>query len=97
LSFDLSEYSSTFVLEEAGTRRPVARFEHDGDLTDATFSPRGRWLVSSSKDGSVRLWPLQVGDLAAQACKLLPRNLTPAEWQEFQMDGPYSKTCPNLP
>jgi WD40 repeat protein len=96
-SFDLNQYSSTLGLQEVSAQRPIARFEHEGNLIDAAFSPRGRWLVSSTRNGGVRLWPLQVDDLAKQACKLLPRNLTPAEWKEFQMDGPYRKTCPNLP
>jgi len=89
--------TSTLVLEEADSKRPIASFEHDARLIDAAFSPRGRWLATSSQDGSIRLWPLQASDLAAQACRMLPRNLTPDEWKNLKMDGPYRKTCPNLP
>jgi len=94
---EFDQYSPTLVLEEADSKRPIASFEHESELTDAAFSPRGRWLATSSQDGSVRLWPLQVSDLATQACKLLPRNLTPDDWKTLKMDGLYRKTCPNLP
>jgi WD40 repeat protein len=94
---ELSAYSPTLVLEETESKRQIASFEHDSNLTDAAFSPRGRWLATSSQDGSVRLWALQVGDLASRSCKMLPRNLTSEEWKTFGMVGPYRKTCPNLP
>lgn len=29
---------------------------HDGPITDAAFSADGRWSITASKDGSVRLW-----------------------------------------
>lgn len=92
---DFDQYSPTLVLEEADSKRPTASFEHERELTDAAFSPRGRWVATPSQDGSVRLWPLQVSDLATQACKLLPRNLTPDDGKTLKMDGPYRKTCPN--
>ena len=96
-SFDVNQYSSTLVLDEISAQRPIARLEHDGPVIDAAFGQRGRWLATSSQDGTVRLWPLQVDDILLQACKLLPRNLTSDEWKEFKMDGPYRKTCPTLP
>ncbi|HVP50234.1 MAG TPA: TIR domain-containing protein [Candidatus Bathyarchaeia archaeon] len=95
--FDLNRWSPTLVLREAATNREIAMLEHDGDVIDAAFSPQSRWLITSSEGGAIRLWPLKQDDLAAQACRLLPRNLTSDEWKEFQMDGPYRKTCPNLP
>ena len=94
---EYDRYSPTVSLEEADSKRPIASFEHDADLTDAVFSPRGRWLASSSQDGSIRLWPLQASDLAARACRIMPRNLTADEWKTLKMDGPYRKTCANLP
>ena len=94
---EYDRWSPTVLLEETDSKRPIASFEHDADLTDAVFSSRGRWIASASQDGSIRLWPQQVSDLAAQACKLLPRNLTLEEWKTLKMEGPYRKTCANLP
>jgi len=70
---------------------------HDGNVIDLAFSPDGRWLLTSSMDKTVRLWPLQAKDLIDQACKLLPRNLTKEEWKAFGVEGEYHKTCKNLP
>jgi hypothetical protein len=28
---------------------------------------------------------------------MMPRNLTADEWKTLKMDGPYRKTCANLP
>lgn len=36
---------------------------HEGRLTDLTFSPDGRWLMSASLDGTVRTWDLPSGCL----------------------------------
>jgi WD40 repeat protein len=94
-SVELSSHG--LVLEEASTGREVAKLEHDGEVLDAAFSPKGRWLATSSREGIVRLWPLQAEDMIERACKLLPRNLTPEEWKELKLEGPYRKTCPNLP
>ena len=35
---------------------------HDKRVMDLEFGPEGRWLVSSSMDHTVRLWPLE-GDV----------------------------------
>ena len=94
-NFDLNRYSSTLVLRSGSL--DVANLEHGGDVTDAAFSPAGRWLATSSRDGTVRLWPLQPEDLVKRACAMLPRNLTPQEWNEFHMQGLYRKACLNLP
>ena len=88
---------STLDLTEATSKRTIARLEHGSDVLDAVFSPRGRWLATSASDGSIRLWPLLPKAILEQACRLLPRNLTTDEWNEFKVDGPYRKTCPELP
>jgi WD40 repeat protein len=88
---------STLDLSEAGSGRIVARLEHDGDVLDAAFSLKSRWLATASADGLIRLWPLQANDVIERACKMLPRNLTPKEWADLKLDGKYQKICPNLP
>jgi WD40 repeat protein len=88
---------STIELSEQGSDRVVARLEHDGDVLDAAFSLKSRWLATASADGLIRLWPLQANDMIERACKLLPRNLTQKEWADLKLDGKYQKICPNLP
>jgi len=96
-AFDLNRFDSTLELKQAASGRVLARLEHDDAVVDSVFSPRGRWLATSSKDGFTRLWPLRPGELLEQACRLLPRNLTPKEWQDLEVKGKYLKLCPNLP
>jgi WD40 repeat protein len=51
----VSNDSATFWQLATGTL--LHRLEgHGGEITDIAFSPDGRLLASSSKDGSIRLW-----------------------------------------
>lgn len=50
------------LIVEIETRKIIRRLcGHSARLTDATFSPNGHWLVSSSQDASVRTWDLPSG------------------------------------
>jgi WD40 repeat protein len=87
--------SSSMELTQVGAGA-VGLLFHDASINDADFSVDGRWLVISTADDAVHVWPLLVPDLITEACKLLPRNLTREEWKEFGMEGDYRKTCPDL-
>ena len=75
----------------------IGVLRHDDKVLDSAFSPDGRWLLTSSMDKAVRLWPLTVKDLVDRACKLFPCNLNQKEWEKMKLEGPYHKTCPDLP
>ena len=47
--------------------------------------------------GGVYQFYTRLDDLVAEACRRLPRNLTPTEWQQIIGDVPYRATCPDLP
>jgi hypothetical protein len=49
------------------------------------FSPDGRRLATVSRDGMVRIWPV---DPLPLACARRPRDLTPAERERFQVPPP---------
>ncbi|HVD94821.1 MAG TPA: TIR domain-containing protein [Candidatus Limnocylindria bacterium] len=85
------------TLIDAQLQRPAEIAQHDGPVTDAAFSPNGRWLVTSSEDRTVCVWPLRTEDLLPEVMPRLQRNLTYAEWQQSFSDQPYQKTCPDLP
>ena len=87
----------TALLIEASNGRVVSRFEHDAGLVSGEISPRGGWLATVTETGVARLWLLDPAEVLASACRFLPRNLTPQEWTDYRLAGPYAKTCPTLP
>lgn len=49
----------TTILIDLDTRRLVRHFRgHTGHLTDATFSPDARWLVTAALDCTIRTWDI---------------------------------------
>lgn len=71
----------TVIIIDMETRNVVRKFQgHTAQLTDATFSPDSRWLVTSSMDCTIRTWDVPAAQLVDQfqtesACVSL--NLSP--------------------
>lgn len=52
----------TVRVVDAETQRVVRSFVgHEGRLTDCTWSPDARWLVTASMDGTLRTWDVPTG------------------------------------
>ncbi len=72
----------------------------EGDINDLVFSADGTRVATAGADNTVRVWDLSVGlvgDLKAEACARLSRNLTADEWREYLSSvGPYNSACPEL-
>jgi hypothetical protein len=93
---------STIHVWELPSGREASRVHlaHDGGIEETALSPDGGWLATTSHttDGKVvRLWPLWPALARAEACRRLPRNLSPSEWQTFMGTSPQRPTCPGLP
>ncbi|HSR53087.1 MAG TPA: protein kinase [Acidobacteriota bacterium] len=67
----LASAAEDIGLWDAASRRLLARFEHTGVVWGLTFSPDGRYLVSTHGDGAVLLWDVvqrrRAGNLAGHA------------------------------
>ena len=66
------------------------------------FSPDGRTLGTVGANGAVRLWDLrfhewQPPEWQAVGCRLVRRNLSMTEWQQFLPGRPYQRTCAEFP
>ncbi|MFK4066093.1 WD40 repeat domain-containing protein [Streptomyces sp. NPDC029674] len=58
-------YDNQLILWDAATKQPLTRVNHDHLVNQTSFSPDGRFLVSSSSDYSARLWSLPDLNLVA--------------------------------
>jgi WD40 repeat protein len=76
---------------------PVVLRGHADNVTEVAFSLDGRWLATSSLDGTVRMWRMNLDELVAVACRVTGRNLTQDEWAQYLRGGDYRPTCDSLP
>jgi WD40 repeat protein len=56
---------------------------HAGLVSNVSFSPDGHWLASYGAEGTVRVWALDLDELAEIARRRVTRNLTDAECQRY--------------
>lgn len=101
------ENDRTAHIWETSTGIEVARITGNSTIISIGFSPDGRYVAASGCDqfatkycteGSVRMWSWQPKDLISNACSVMLRNLTLAEWEQYiGTSKPYETVCDNLP
>jgi hypothetical protein len=65
-------------------------------VRSVAISPNGRWILTWSKDKTVRIWQWRWDDLVDLAGKT-GRNFSQQEWNLYFPGEPYRQTFPNLP
>lgn len=80
------------VVDVATSRNLVEARVHRGRVTSAAFSPDGRWLASTSADGTAQLWNLD--SERAPGLPLLREDPQAPVWHAcFSPDGALLLTC----
>uniref|UniRef100_U3IZN1 WD repeat domain 36 n=1 Tax=Anas platyrhynchos platyrhynchos TaxID=8840 RepID=U3IZN1_ANAPP len=81
---------SVFDIE---TRKIVRKFSgHHGRINDMTFSPDGRWLITSSMDCTIKTWDLPSGWSNRSLYSLVSLRPLPADYEPSMVILP--GTCP---
>lgn len=86
----------TLRVWELATRQEQARLELQAPARAITFSADGARVAVLDEEGFVRVWPLSLPDLLAQACRRMRHAMSGEDWQRFHPDEPYRATCDGL-
>jgi WD40 repeat protein len=90
-----SRYGRTIEILDAANRVSVGRIVMREEIVGMSFSPDSQMLYTAT--GTPRLMlqehMLRTGDLTAELCRRLTRNLTPAEWKKFVGNEAHRNTC----
>jgi hypothetical protein len=86
------------TLWDVETLTPIGDpFPHVTDYRDPAVAADANLLGTTTEDGPV-IWNIDVESWPDLACRLVGRNLTAAEWEEFgPQDQPYRPTCDRWP
>lgn len=85
--------AGTIIVWDGG--EPFAELRgHVGRVWTVAFQGPGGPVASGGVDGAVLVWPIDVDEAVASACRLAGRNLTQVEWERLAPEGDgYRRHC----
>ena len=76
---------------------PILMDNNNMNVWDIAFAKGSDYLIASSNNGEIRVWPTNPKTLAEQICPKLTRNMTPEEWEAYVGNNiDYESTCRSL-
>lgn len=91
----LAVLSSSVTVWNMYTHTELARIEAEPHSHFMAFSPHGRYLMTASPEGRIRVAYLSLNDLYQEACRRIKRNFPLVEWKQYLgASEPYEQTCP---
>lgn len=81
---------------ERGRLESVLSLDYD-ETAALVFDPKGRWIITATDNGDIRLWPRDMVALRDAACRIAGRPLSREEWKQSLGDAPYQAICARAP
>ncbi|HEX5168600.1 MAG TPA: hypothetical protein VFW11_05460, partial [Cyclobacteriaceae bacterium] len=76
---------------------PIEMDNNNGYIFDIAFTQSSDYLIATTSESEIRVWPTENSLLAEKICPLLSRNLSLDEWSKYVGDDiDYEYTCPRL-
>jgi hypothetical protein len=86
----------TLRVWELSTRQEQVRVELQAPARAIAFAAGGARVAVLDDDGALRVWPLMLVDLLAQACQRMRHAMSMQDWQRFYPEESYRATCEGL-
>jgi WD40 repeat protein len=85
---------STVMIWDVATGQLMISFDsHSEWISSVDFSPDGKILASGGDDGTIQMWDIGRTSWQEDACNIVGRNLTRAEWALYLPGQTPRKTC----
>ena len=70
--------------------------ELQAEARSIVLSAAGTHVAVLDREGVVRVWPLRLADMLAQACARMRYGMSLVDWERFHGREAYRPTCPGL-